>query len=80
MLTFFLVLCGCKVVIIPIIFADQSPEEVKELMDYSTTVLKAIKARGVRTQMDKRDNYTAGWKYNHWEQKVRRAHHSVPPL
>lgn len=24
---------------------------------------------GVRVEIDSRENYTAGWKYNHWEQK-----------
>lgn len=28
-----------------------------------------MKANGVRTELDDRTNYTAGWKYNHWEQK-----------
>jgi len=27
----------------------------------------------VRVHMDARDNYTPGWKYNHWELKARAA-------
>ena len=30
---------------------------------------KALKAAGVRSKLDARDNYTPGWKYNHWELK-----------
>jgi prolyl-tRNA synthetase len=26
-----------------------------------------LKKSGVRTHIDDRDNYTPGWKYNHWE-------------
>ena len=29
----------------------------------------ALRAAGVRCEVDARANYTAGWKYNHWEQK-----------
>lgn len=28
-----------------------------------------MKKSGVRTHIDDRDNYTPGWKYNHWELK-----------
>jgi prolyl-tRNA synthetase len=30
---------------------------------------KALKDAGVRSKLDARDNYTPGWKYNHWELK-----------
>lgn len=30
---------------------------------------KSLKAAGVRSKLDNRDNYTPGWKYNHWELK-----------
>jgi prolyl-tRNA synthetase len=29
----------------------------------------AMEAQGVRVVTDTRDNYTPGWKYNHWELK-----------
>jgi Anticodon binding domain len=32
-------------------------------------ILALLKGAGVRIKYDSRDNYTAGWKYNHWEQK-----------
>lgn len=31
---------------------------------------KALKAAGVRLTVDRRDNYTPGWKYNYWELRV----------
>ncbi|MGA0007231.1 MAG: His/Gly/Thr/Pro-type tRNA ligase C-terminal domain-containing protein [Burkholderiaceae bacterium] len=30
---------------------------------------KALKSVGVRSKLDARENYTPGWKYNHWELK-----------
>ena len=30
---------------------------------------EALKTAGVRSKCDLRDNYTPGWKYNHWELK-----------
>lgn len=32
-------------------------------------IAKRLLACGVRAEVDDRSNYTAGWKYNHWEQK-----------
>lgn len=34
-----------------------------------TEFQKALEAVGVRVTTDTRDNYTPGWKYNHWELK-----------
>ena len=31
----------------------------------------SLLAAGMRAKLDDRDNYTPGWKYNHWELKVR---------
>jgi hypothetical protein len=31
----------------------------------------ALKAAGIRVKGDYRDNYSPGWKFNHWELKVR---------
>ena len=30
-----------------------------------------LKAAGIRSKFDHRDNYSPGWKFNHWELKVR---------
>ena len=33
-------------------------------------LVEQLKSSGVRVISDTRDNYTPGWKYNHWELKV----------
>ncbi len=38
-----------------------------------------LKAVGVRVKIDDRDNYLPGWKYAHWEQKVRGVWRMGPP-
>lgn len=37
--------------------------------------VQELKGAAVRVTSDTRDNYTPGWKYNHWELKV-----SPPPV
>jgi bifunctional glutamyl/prolyl-tRNA synthetase len=32
--------------------------------------INQLKEAGIRCRGDFRDNYTPGWKYNHWELKV----------
>ena len=32
--------------------------------------VQELRGAGVRVTSDTRDNYTPGWKYNHWELKV----------
>ena len=49
----------------------QTPEDKKNIIldacaDYKKTFAKA----GIRATFDSRDNYTPGWKFNHWEMKV----------
>ena len=34
-------------------------------------LVQQLKSNGLRVTSDTRDNYTPGWKYNHWELKVR---------
>jgi len=57
-------LAPTQAVIIPIVYADPAPlnAAAREL----ETVLSAA---GVRVEVDDRDNYNPGWKYNHWEVK-----------
>jgi len=48
----------------------QTPEDKKNIIldacaDYKKTFAKA----GIRATFDSRDNYTPGWKFNHWEMK-----------
>lgn len=33
--------------------------------------VKKLNDANIRTKADLRDNYTPGWKFNHWELKVR---------
>lgn len=60
-----------QVVIIPIIKSSLTPEAVANLHEYAKTIFQTLKDAKVRVRLDSRDNYTPGWKYNHWEQKVR---------
>ena len=42
----------------------------RDLIDYCDTFISTLKAAGVLVRGDYRDNYTPGWKFNHWELKV----------
>ncbi|CAN0541663.1 unnamed protein product, partial [Laminaria digitata] len=42
---------------------------LETISDFCAPIVKSLKAVGVRVKFDNRVNYTAGWKYNHWEQK-----------
>ena len=54
-----------QVVIVPVVYKDSADK-----LNAAAAELEAqLKAAGVRVTMDARTNYTAGWKYNHWEQK-----------
>ncbi|CAB1108774.1 unnamed protein product [Ectocarpus sp. CCAP 1310/34] len=55
-----------QAVIIPIVTKKVKLETIVEFAD---PIVKSLKAAGVRVKFDDRINYTAGWKYNHWEQK-----------
>lgn len=39
-------------------------------MDYCRSYVKELEAAGIRTKLDARENYSPGWKFNHWELKV----------
>jgi len=55
-----------QVIIVPVITKKFG---LDKLSDYVEKVLAELKRGGIRVKFDSRDNYTAGWKYNHWEQK-----------
>ena len=40
------------------------------MADKAAEFVQQLKEAGVRVTSDTRDNYTPGWKYNHWELKV----------
>ena len=47
------------------------PEEDKQkLYDQCDQIVKDLKSLGVRVKADLRENYSPGWKFNHWELKV----------
>ena len=55
-----------QAVIIPIVGKDTNQGD---LSDYTNSLYKKLKVKGIRVELDDRANYTPGWKYNHWEQK-----------
>lgn len=51
------------------ITSKMSPEQVACVYDAVDRVHEALVSSGVRSTKDLRDNYTPGWKFNHWELK-----------
>ena len=41
-----------------------------ELYSYCDTLIKTLEDNEIRVKGDYRDNYSPGWKFNHWELKV----------
>uniref|UniRef100_A0A182IPC6 Bifunctional glutamate/proline--tRNA ligase n=1 Tax=Anopheles atroparvus TaxID=41427 RepID=A0A182IPC6_ANOAO len=59
-----------QVVIVPCgITATTTDDERRKLYDSCRELERAIVAAGIRCEGDYRDNYSPGWKYNHWELK-----------
>jgi bifunctional glutamyl/prolyl-tRNA synthetase len=59
------------VVIVPCgITANLSKTDEQDLMDKCEALKKELLAADIRTRADLRDNYSPGWKFNHWELKV----------
>jgi prolyl-tRNA synthetase len=59
-----------QIVIVPVgITAKTTEEERKNLMDSCTRLANELKAAGFRAKADLRDNYSPGWRFNHWEVK-----------
>uniref|UniRef100_F6T8P3 Bifunctional glutamate/proline--tRNA ligase n=1 Tax=Ciona intestinalis TaxID=7719 RepID=F6T8P3_CIOIN len=59
-----------QVVIVPCGVTASLPEEDKKVL-YSKCddYLSKLKSVGIRAKSDTRDNYSPGWKFNHWELK-----------
>ncbi len=36
---------------------------------YAHSIHRELSKKGIRVEIDERDQYTPGWKYNHWEEK-----------
>uniref|UniRef100_A0A3B4BK04 Uncharacterized protein n=1 Tax=Periophthalmus magnuspinnatus TaxID=409849 RepID=A0A3B4BK04_9GOBI len=59
-----------QVVVIPCGVTASLPEEQKEaLMAQCSKYMSRLLDAGVRVKTDLRDNYSPGWKFNHWELK-----------
>jgi prolyl-tRNA synthetase len=54
-----------QVVIVPI-YRDEAAKVVKEKAEQ---VANLLRKSGIRTEVDGRDEYTSGWKFNEWELK-----------
>ena len=55
-----------QVVIIPILFKN---DDGKKILDKAHELAKALKAGGIRVQVDDRENHNPGFKFNNWEVK-----------
>ncbi|CAG4984607.1 unnamed protein product [Colias eurytheme] len=51
------------------ITASSTADERKHLMDSCKDLVEELKAAGIRADGDYRENYSPGWKFNHWELK-----------
>jgi len=58
-----------QAIVITIPSSKVSEEQKKKMNEIAETMTKSLKDAGVRSKLDARDNYTPGWKYNHWELK-----------
>lgn len=60
-----------QAVIVPCGLTATLPEaEKNKLLDKCKELEDRLKAAGIRAKGDYRDNYSPGWKFNHWELKV----------
>ena len=65
-------LCFLQVVVVPCgVTGSLSDEDKKKLYDSCDELHRSLRAKGIRSKVDLRDNYSPGWKFNHWELKVR---------
>ncbi|XP_071078966.1 bifunctional glutamate/proline--tRNA ligase-like [Haliotis cracherodii] len=59
-----------QIVIVPCgVTASMQPADEKNLMEKCDELGKTLLAAGIRCKADLRDNYSPGWKFNHWELK-----------
>lgn len=58
-----------QVVVIPIPNVKMSDEVKQGMLDKAEELCQTLCDAGIRAVKDFRENYTAGWKYNHWELK-----------
>ena len=59
-----------QVIIIPVgITARSTAEDQDKIFESVRDIAARLKKVGIRAQSDVRENYTPGWKFNHWELK-----------
>ncbi|XP_068586506.1 bifunctional glutamate/proline--tRNA ligase isoform X2 [Cebidichthys violaceus] len=59
-----------QVVVIPCGITASLPEQEKEaVLTQCSKYMNRLKDTGIRVKADHRDNYSPGWKFNHWELK-----------
>ena len=60
-----------QVIVVPCgITASTSDQERSDLISYCQDAIDCLKEAGYHCRGDFRDNYSPGWKFNHWELKV----------
>ena len=59
-------IAACQVVIVPIPYKNVGREII---LDKAREVLEKLQDRGISATFDDREEYTPGWKFNHWEVK-----------
>ena len=58
-----------QVAVIHIISAKDSDETKSSIFNTMVDISSQLTSAGIRAKADTRDNYSAGWKFAHWEQK-----------
>jgi len=60
-----------QVVLVPCGITAQLGDKVKSsVLAYCDGLITTLQRCGLRVRADYRDNYSPGWKFNHWELKV----------
>ncbi|KAG7298121.1 hypothetical protein JYU34_018890 [Plutella xylostella] len=61
---------AAQAVVVPCgVTASSTPQERQTLLDACKQLVDELCAAGIRAEGDYRDNYSPGWKFNHWELK-----------
>jgi prolyl-tRNA synthetase len=60
-----------QVIVIPCGITSKTTEDDKKLVENKVNdVVKELKSAGIKAKADLRENYSPGYKYNHWELKA----------
>jgi bifunctional glutamyl/prolyl-tRNA synthetase len=51
--------------------ANLAEDKKQSLLTFCKEFNENLTEAGIRTRIDDRENYSPGWKFNHWELKVR---------